>query len=225
MRRFFVAGCAALVVLTAVAQRVEVRKSGDGKITINLSSYRTGSDAASRTFLSVLKADLNRSGYFTVTSAGAELNVVGSCAAAGSRLKADCQVYKVSNRQRLLGKSYSAETSADVRAMAHKAADDIVYAVTGKKGMASAKIALVSNRTGRKELYVCDMDGKNLRQYTNDRSIVVGPRWSPSAVWLYTTSSRTSIPASWRRSTSPRNSAGLPVAQYRLAGAKKPRLL
>jgi len=150
MRRLFLAGCAVLVSISVVAQRVEVRKSGDGKISINLASYRTGGDTASRTFLSVLKADLNRSGYFTVTSTGAELNVAGSCVS-GSQLKADCQVYKVSSRQRLLGKSYKA-SSSDARGLAHTVADEIVYAVTGKKGMASGKIAMVSNRTGRKEL-------------------------------------------------------------------------
>jgi len=192
MRRLFLAGCAVLVSISVVAQRVEVRKSGDGKISINLASFRTGGDTASRTFLSVLKADLNRSGYFTVTSTGAELNVAGSCVS-GSQLKADCQVYKVSSRQRLLGKSYKA-SSSDARGLAHTVADEIVYAVTGKKGMASGKIAMVSNRTGRKELYVCDMDGKNVRQITKDRSIVVGPGWSPDAKNIVYTSYKRGYP-------------------------------
>ncbi len=151
---------------------------GSNKISINLAGFRTGGDTASRTFLSVLKADLNRSGYFKVTSVGAQLNVAGSCVSGGSSMKADCQVYKVSNHQRLLGKTYQT-TTADARGLAHRVADEIVYAATGKRGMASGKIALVSSRTGRKELYVCDMDGKNLRQITKDRSIVVGPGWTP----------------------------------------------
>ncbi len=192
MRRLFLVGCAALVSISAVAQRVEVRKSGEGKISINLASYRTGGDTASRTFLSVLKADLNRSGYFTVTSTGAELNVAGSCVSAG-QLKADCQVYKVSSRQRLLGKSYKAGSS-DARGLAHRVADEIIYAVTGKKGMAAGKIAMVSNRTGRKELYVCDMDGKNVRQITKDRSIVVGPGWTPDAKNIVYTSYKRGYP-------------------------------
>jgi len=186
-------GCATLVSMSVLAQRVEVRKSGDGKISINLAAYRIGGDTASRTFLSVLKADLNRSGYFTVTSTGAELNVAGSFTSGGSQLKADCQVYKVASQQRLLGKSYKAG-SADARGLAHKVADEIVFAVTGKKGMASGKIALVSNRTGRKELYVCDMDGKNVRQITKDRSIVVGPGWTPDAKNIVYTSYKRGYP-------------------------------
>lgn len=192
MKKDVVAACAVLLTSVVCAQRVEVRKSGEGKIPINLASYRTGNDAASRTFLSVLKADLNRSGYFTVTLAGAELSVSGSCVA-GSQMKADCHVYKVSTRQRLLGKSYNA-SAADARGLAHRVADDIVFAVTGNPGMASGKIALVSNRTGRKELYVCDMDGKNVRQITKDRSIVVGPGWAPDAKNIIYTSYKLGYP-------------------------------
>ncbi len=193
MRRWFIMGCVALVSALALAQRAVVTKSGEGKITINLASYQTGRDTASRTFLSVLKADLNRSGYFRVTSTGAELNVAGSCTFSGSQLRAGCQVYKVSSRQRLLGKSYSAAAN-DARGLAHRVADEIVYAVTGKKGMAAGKIAMVSSRTGRKELYVCDMDGKNVRQITKDRSIVVGPGWTPDAKNIVYTSYKRGYP-------------------------------
>jgi TolB protein len=186
-------GCAALVAVAALAQRVEVRKSGEGTIGINLSSFRTGGDAAAQTFLSTLKADLNRSGYFTVTSSGGELNVAGSCVSGGGNMKADCQLYNSGTRQRLLGKTYQT-TSAEARGLAHRVADEITYAATGKRGMASGKIALVSSRTGRKELYVCDMDGKNLRQITNDRSIVVGPGWAPDGKNVVYTSYKLGYP-------------------------------
>ncbi len=193
MRRVFLMGCVALVSAGAFAQRVEVRKSGESKITINLGSYRVGGDVASKTFLSVLKTDLSRSGYFKVISSGGELNVAGSCVSAGTSLKADCHLYKGSTRQRLLGKTYKT-TTADARGLAHRVADEILYAATGKKGMASGKIALVSNRTGRKELYVCDIDGKNIRQITKDRSIVVGPGWAPDGKNIIYTSYKRGYP-------------------------------
>ena len=176
------------------AQRViDIGKKGEGKFSINLASYRTGGDAASRTFLSVLKADLNRSGYFSVVSSGGQVGVAGSCAPAGGQLKATCQVYQTATRQRMLGKSYNAP-EASTRGLAHKVADEIVHAVTGKPGMASGKVALVGNRTGRKELYICDMDGKNLRQVTNDRSIVVGPDWAPDSQSVFYTSFKRGYP-------------------------------
>ena len=192
MRRKFLLGASMLVSTAVLAQRAVVTKAGDGKITINLSGYRTGSDTASKTFLSVLKADLNRSGYLKVSSSGAAINVAGK-ATAGSQIKADVQVYNASTRQRMLGKTFQAQANS-ARGLAHKVADEIVFAVTGKKGMASGKIAMVGTRTGRKELYICDMDGKNMRQITKDRSIVVGPRWTPDGKNLTYTSYKRGYP-------------------------------
>jgi len=175
------------------AQRViDISKKGEGKISISLSGYRVGGDQASQTFISVLKADLNRSGYFSVTSGGAAVNVAGVCKA-GSQIQAEVQVYQTASRKRMLGKNYNAPANSS-RGLAHKVADEIVYAVTGKRGMASGKIAVVGNRTKRKELYICDMDGKNLRQITNDRSIVVGPRWTPDGKNLTYTSYKRGYP-------------------------------
>lgn len=185
IRRFFV-GSAMMAAASSLAQRAVVEREGSGTISINLAGYRTGGDAASRGFLSVLKADLNRSGYFRVTSSGATVNVVGQ-AQAGSQLKADVQVYKAATRQRMLGKSYNA-SAGDYRTLAHRVADEILYAVTGKKGMASGKIAMVGTRTRYKELYICDMDGHNIRQITQDKSIVVAPRWTPDSKQITYTS-------------------------------------
>ncbi len=186
-------GCVALVSVAASAQRAIVEKSGSGKIAINLASYRTGGDTASRTFLSVLKADLNRSGYFTVTSSGGALNVAGSCVSGGGNMKAECQVYRVATRQRVLGKSYKT-TTADARGLAHRVADEILFAATGKKGMASGKIAVVVRKGRVKELAVYDMDGKNPQQITKDRSIVVGPGWSPDGKNIVYTSYKRGYP-------------------------------
>lgn len=191
-RRWIITGV--LVVCSSVmAQRViDITGKGQGKIGINLSGYRAGNDAASRTFLSVLKADLNRSGYFSVISSGAAINVSGQVMS-GGQLKADVHVYKAATRQKLLGNSYSAPANS-VRGLAHRVADEIVYAVTGNKGMASGKIAVVGNRTKRKELYICDMDGQNMRQVTKDGSIVVGPRWTPDGKGLTYTSYKRGYP-------------------------------
>ncbi len=194
MKRFLFLAGVCLLALSASAKRViDISKKGEGKIAINLGAYHTAGDAASRSFLSVLKADLNRSGYFTVVSSGGQVSVTGSCAPSGGQLKAGCAVYKTATRQRVLGKSYNGSVSA-ARALAHKVADEILFAVTGKKGMASGKLALVL-KTGRvKELVVCDMDGKNPRQITKDRSIVVDPHWTPGGKNLTYTSYKRGYP-------------------------------
>jgi hypothetical protein len=39
-------------------------------------------------------------------------------------------------------------------------ADEIIEAVTGRKGIAGGRLALVGTRSGKKELYICDADGQ-----------------------------------------------------------------
>jgi len=77
----------------------------------------------------------------------------------------------------VLSKSYS----GDPRTMAHRFCDDIVQTLTGHPGIAMSKIAFVSNRTGRKEIYTADYDGSNGRQITHDNGICVSPSLSPNA--------------------------------------------
>ncbi|MCX7868675.1 MAG: hypothetical protein N2322_01875 [Terrimicrobiaceae bacterium] len=64
---------------------------------------------------------------------------------------------------------------AGPREAAHQFADDIVETLTGQKGIASSKIAFVSSRTGRKEIYLADYDGANVQQLTRDNAISVSP--------------------------------------------------
>jgi TolB protein len=81
---------------------------------------------------------------------------------------------------RLAGKVYFGNEDL-LRRMVHTFADEIVYQYTGEKGIARTRIAYVSDKTGRKELYVMDYDGQNEKRLTADRSICTSPAWSPDA--------------------------------------------
>ena len=70
--------------------------------------------------------------------------------------------------------------SGGPRLAAHRFADDIVETLTGHKGIASSRIAFVSTRSGRKEIYTADYDGANVRQLTHDNSISVAPALAPN---------------------------------------------
>jgi TolB protein len=74
----------------------------------------------------------------------------------------------------VLQKSYGGDT----RRAVHKFADDLVETLTGLKGIATSRIAFVSNRTGHKEIYVADYDGANAFQLTRDNAISVSPHLS-----------------------------------------------
>lgn len=185
-KRHFLTLIAALIAATACGQ-TRVTGSAGRKISINLSGLRAGSDSASRTFVQTLENDLRLSGWFTPTRSAADVSLSGSVAPSGRNIKASLQAIQAADRSRLFSKGYALET-AQVRALAHRAADDLVKAITGHNGMASTKIALVGNRSGAKELWMCDADGKGLRQITQDKSIVVGPNWGPSGSSIFYTS-------------------------------------
>ncbi len=65
------------------------------------------------------------------------------------------------------------------RAAAHRLADDVVQAITGKRGVAQTRIALALGQAGKKEIWVVDYDGADPRQVTRDGSIDILPRFSP----------------------------------------------
>lgn len=78
--------------------------------------------------------------------------------------------------------------SSDLRDNASAFADDIVNAVTGERGIALSRIAFVSDKSGFKEIYVCDSDGQRVQQITRDRTVSVSPSLGPGAVLLAHTS-------------------------------------
>lgn len=74
------------------------------------------------------------------------------------------------------------------RALAHRISDDVVKAATGRDGIARSRIAFANAQTGRKEIYVMDYDGENVKRLTDHRSISLLPRFSPDGRRLAYTS-------------------------------------
>ncbi len=74
------------------------------------------------------------------------------------------------------------------RALAHRIADDVVKAATGRDGIARSRIAFANSQTGSKEIYVMDYDGENVKRLTDHRSISLLPRFAPDGRKLAYTS-------------------------------------
>jgi TolB protein len=194
MKRFLFLYIGLFLVSPSLHAQVRVVKSADRKIAIDLSGLSVASDSVSQTFFKTLERDLRLSGWFEPVRGNGEVRVNGTSAPSGSDLKAGCQVLRLNDQAVLLSKNYKGQT----RSIAHQMADDIVTAVTGHKGMASMRIVLVGNRTGKKELYLCDSDGGNLRQLSGDGGIVVGPNWSPDGNSVVYTSYKRDFPDIYR---------------------------
>ncbi|HZI33838.1 MAG TPA: LpqB family beta-propeller domain-containing protein [Candidatus Binatia bacterium] len=130
----------------------------------------------------VLKFDLTVQGFSFVAPDAAQYLITGRDAGdiAGSLTD------KVANKV-ILSRSYN---GASRRRQAHAFADDIVEAVTGKKGIGQTKIAFKSQPKGigPGEIYVSDFDGYNAQAITSDNAIVAKPAWVPGRLALYYTS-------------------------------------
>lgn len=170
-------------VVCAHAQ-VIVTKGAGQKTSLDLSAFQTAPGGAAALFRKTLQEDLIRSGWFTIPAAGrGELSLEGECEESGGSLRAVVRVLQAATRRSVLSRNYPAP-AAEARRLAHRVADDIVQAVFGRPGMASARLVLVGNRTGAKELYLCDADGQGLVQLTRDHNISLSPRWSPDGRFI-----------------------------------------
>ncbi len=92
-----------------------------------------------------------------------------------------------------LDKEYAGNT-AQVRRIAHAVSDDIVKTLTGEEGIFQTLVAFVSDRSGEKEVYLCDYDGHNYSQLTNTGTISLYPAWSPDGLKISYTSYTNSNP-------------------------------
>jgi TolB protein len=171
-----------------VAQDIRiVGTATDAKIPLSIRELTGGGTAAEKQFLDVLRADLVRSGWFTVSDAAPVVVLRGTSRAAGSSLEVRCEVLN-----RATGKSYFSrvyrEEAARAPVAAHALADAIVEAVKGVRGIASTRIAMIGSREGRKDLYVSGSDGQDLVQLTRDGVPCLSPAWTPDARGLFYTS-------------------------------------
>jgi TolB protein len=129
-----------------------------------------------------LKFDLYVQGFSFVAPDAAQYAISGSDAGGITGSLTD----KFAKRS-LLSRSYN---GASLRRQAHAFADDIVEAVTGKKGVGQTKIAYKAQPAGNGpgEIYVADFDGHGAQSVTSDNAIVAHPAWVPGRLAVYYTS-------------------------------------
>jgi len=119
--------------------------------------------------------------------------VVGKLSSRGEELLLEGQLFEVAKGQMLAGKRYVGDQRS-LRTMVHRLADEIVFRLTGEKGIATSRIAYVSSVDGAKEIFVMDYDGHNSVLITGNRSINLSPRWSPDSTQIAYTSYRDQNP-------------------------------
>src|SRR5204862_4890412 len=98
----------------------------------------------------------------------------------------------------------------DVPRMAHRMADAILEFLTSERGPFDSKIAMVSTRSGRlKDVYTWTFDQDDPVRVTDERSLVIAPRWRPDARALVFASYREHFPRLFQVDVGSRQTARL----------------
>jgi TolB protein len=164
-------------------------------------------DEAGQQITQVISADLDRSGLFRPldprsfiqnVSAGdtqprfgdwrqinAQALVTGTAQTqADGRLRVEFRLWDVFAEQQLTGFGYTT-TRQNWRRIAHIIADEIYKRITGEDGYFDTRIVYVAEsgpaQNRIKRLAIMDQDGADNRYLTNGRSLVLTPRFSPTA--------------------------------------------
>ncbi len=212
----------------ALAARIEISSPGQQSIPLALTSFLPAKGSKTMPELAleirqVLEADLDLSGLFDLIDPkafladarrsgllssqvdfaewrllGAEALVKGSYRVEGDRVQVDVRLFDTLGRRMLTGRRYAGKIK-DVRRIAHTFADQVLKELTEESGPFNAKIAFISNRSGRKELYLSDVDGKDVVRLTDHRSIVLNPDFSPIGKELIYTSYKNGEPHLYRK--------------------------
>ncbi|HEU6447345.1 MAG TPA: hypothetical protein VFV23_02765 [Verrucomicrobiae bacterium] len=133
---------------------------------------------------SVLRFDLYVQGFSFVSPDAAQYQITGS-----NNGNVEGRVTDKVSKKVILARSY---TGASLRREAHALSDEIVLAITGKKGIAelngsTARIAFKKQPGGYGpgEIYVSEFDGYGAQAVTHDNAICSAPSWVPGKLALF----------------------------------------
>jgi TolB protein len=87
----------------------------------------------------------------------------------------------------LVGKRYKGWLK-DQRQMIRRFCSEVIFHLTGERGVFDSHISFLSTGTGHKEIFICEFDGYRPSQFTYNKSINLFPAWSTDTKWLAYTS-------------------------------------
>jgi len=118
---------------------------------------------------------------------GAEMLIKGKIRIKENTLTVELRLFDAVRETQLFARRYVGLIS-NPRIIAHRFSDDLMEALTEKPGIFSTKIAFISDKTGKREVWIADYDGKNPRKITSNGSINLSPQWSPDGKKILYTS-------------------------------------
>ena len=114
----------------------------------------------------------------------AQFVLTGRVQKSDNRVTAQYRLWDVSSGEQVAGEQFTSEAT-NFRRVAHMIADAVFSRVTGEKGFFDSRVVFVDEsgpkEKRRKRLAIMDMDGANVKFLGNGDTLVVTPRFSPSA--------------------------------------------
>ncbi len=124
--------------------------------------------------------------------------VAGSVSTAGDQITLSFRLYDVFAEGELGEGLALGGTQAEIRRIAHKAADQVYARLTGEAPYFDSRVAFVSETGPKnaraKRLAVMDYDGAGVQYLTDSNAIVLAPRFSPDGTRLLYTSYESGFP-------------------------------
>jgi TolB protein len=191
--------CLLLVASTSYAQlTIDVTTSSGRQIPLAIVAF-VGEASAPQNITPLVAADLTRTGLFKMVPTnvvfpladsapinypewnqkGAEGLVVGNIAPQpDGRFEVRFRLFDVAKQVQTASFSYMA-TATQLRATAHRIADEIYEKMIGERGVFSTKIAYVLKTGSLFQLQVADADGFNPQTVLKSQEPIRSPKWSP----------------------------------------------
>lgn len=186
-----------LFTATAHAQlRVEISGVGANQIPIALAAFADES-VAPQQISAIIKADLERSGFFKVIDTGTTISETSPINYAEWKTRgADALVvgsvqhlangnfdvrYKLFDTLKTVQLSTLAQAAPGqfMRLAAHKIADDIYQKLTGIRGVFATRVAYVTKVGREYHLEIADADGEGIQVALRSNEPIISPSWSP----------------------------------------------
>ncbi len=109
---------------------------------------------------------------------GAEFLIRASYSLTDKDLTVETFLYQTDQSKLIVGKRYKANIN-QTEQIGNTIANDILEAITGKRGSFMSRLTATTDKSGYKEVLTMSLEGNDIAQITRDRSVAISPNWSP----------------------------------------------
>ena len=184
---------------------LDIQKSRDPRVLLAVPTLATvpGQEALGSQMAEVIANDLSFSGLFRIlpptqypagftglTADPKQINfqlwqstpavylVYGLVSVEQGNIVAQCFLFDIKAANYVVGKKLTSDQQS-WRLVAHEFSDEVVRFTDGTPGIATSRVCFSGGEPRKKEIYVSDYDGANLRQVTKHGSVSILPAFSP----------------------------------------------